>query len=116
MVESEMGAVAWGQWPSPRFPSLLIEPDVRIYRIRLSDWLHPRPTAGQVGAGVLGTALILAPLRGVEWVVYAKEPFAGPQPVLRYLSRYTHRVAILAIALALSPLATRSRARRHCSS
>ena len=36
----------------------------------------------------------LAPLRDVEWVVYAKEPFAGPQPVLRYLSRYTHRVAI----------------------
>jgi len=36
----------------------------------------------------------LAPLRQVEWVVYAKQPFAGPEPVLRYLSRYTHRVAI----------------------
>jgi hypothetical protein len=36
----------------------------------------------------------LAPLRQVEWIVYAKEPFAGPEPVLRYLSRYTHRVAI----------------------
>lgn len=36
----------------------------------------------------------LAPLRRREWVVYAKEPFAGPQQVLRYLSRYTHRVAI----------------------
>src|ERR1700686_156287 len=36
----------------------------------------------------------LAPLRRVEWVVYCKEPFAGPQQVLRYLSRYTHRVAI----------------------
>ena len=36
----------------------------------------------------------LAPLRKLEWVVYAKEPFAGPEPVLRYLSRYTHRVAI----------------------
>ena len=36
----------------------------------------------------------LVPLRQVEWVVYAKEPFAGPEPVLRYLSRYTHRVAI----------------------
>src|SRR5262244_2255685 len=56
-VESRMGAVAWGHWPAPRFPSPLIEPDVRSYRIRLSDWLHPRPTAGQVGAGVLGTAL-----------------------------------------------------------
>jgi len=36
----------------------------------------------------------LAPLRSTEWVVYAKEPFAGPKAVLAYLSRYTHRVAI----------------------
>jgi hypothetical protein len=35
----------------------------------------------------------LAPLRKVEWVVYAKRPFAGPEAVLAYLSRYTHRVA-----------------------
>jgi hypothetical protein len=36
----------------------------------------------------------LAPLRRTEWVVYAKRPFGGPQAVLAYLSRYTHRVAI----------------------
>jgi hypothetical protein len=36
----------------------------------------------------------LAPLRRSEWVVYAKRPFAGPEAVLAYLSRYTHRVAI----------------------
>ena len=36
----------------------------------------------------------LKPLREIDWVVYAKEPFAGPKQVLRYLSRYTHRVAI----------------------
>jgi hypothetical protein len=36
----------------------------------------------------------LTPLRRCEWVVYAKRPFAGPQAVLAYLSRYTHRVAI----------------------
>jgi hypothetical protein len=36
----------------------------------------------------------LEPLRKSEWVVYAKEPFAGPKAVLAYLSRYTHRVAI----------------------
>ena len=29
-----------------------------------------------------------------EWVVYAKPPFGGPQQVLKYLARYTHRVAI----------------------
>ncbi len=36
----------------------------------------------------------LRPLRKIEWVVYAKRPFAGPEAVLVYLSRYTHRVAI----------------------
>jgi hypothetical protein len=36
----------------------------------------------------------LTPLRECEWVVYAKRPFAGPEAVLAYLSRYTHRVAI----------------------
>jgi len=36
----------------------------------------------------------LRPLRKIDWVVYAKEPFAGPKQVLRYLSRYTHRIAI----------------------
>jgi len=39
-------------------------------------------------------AAFLAPLRKIEWVVYAKPPFAGPESVLAYLSRYTHRVAI----------------------
>jgi hypothetical protein len=36
----------------------------------------------------------LKPLRRAEWVVYAKRPFAGPDQVLSYLARYTHRVAI----------------------
>ena len=36
----------------------------------------------------------LAPLRQKEWVVYAKPPFGGPEQVLHYLGRYTHRVAI----------------------
>jgi hypothetical protein len=36
----------------------------------------------------------LKPLHRIEWVVYAKRPFAGPQAVLAYLARYTHRVAI----------------------
>ena len=39
-------------------------------------------------------AAYLAPLRRTEWIVYAKRPFGGPQAVLAYLSRYTHRVAI----------------------
>jgi hypothetical protein len=36
----------------------------------------------------------LAPLRRKNWFVYAKPPFAGPEAVLAYLARYTHRVAI----------------------
>jgi hypothetical protein len=36
----------------------------------------------------------LAPLRKIQWVVYAKPPFGGPEKVLDYLGRYTHRVAI----------------------
>ncbi len=39
-------------------------------------------------------AAFLAPLRKAEWVVYSKRPFGGPEAVLAYLSRYTHRVAI----------------------
>ena len=39
-------------------------------------------------------AACLAPLRTTKWFVYAKRPFAGPQAVLAYLARYTHRVAI----------------------
>lgn len=42
----------------------------------------------------LAFARYLAPLKNSEWVVYAKTPFAGPQQVLDYVGRYTHRVAI----------------------
>ena len=56
MVESGMGAVAWGHWPAPRFPSPLIEPDVRSYQSGSPTGFTARPTAGQSGAGVLGTA------------------------------------------------------------
>ena len=39
-------------------------------------------------------ARYLDPVRQTEWVVYAKPPFGGPQRVLEYLGRYTHRIAI----------------------
>ncbi len=39
-------------------------------------------------------ARLLAPLKNCKWVVYAKPPLGGPQHVLEYLGRYTHRVAI----------------------
>ncbi len=49
-------------------------------------------------------ARTLRPLLKAEWVAYAKRPFAGPQAVLAYLSRSTHRVAI-----------ANSRLHRHCA-
>lgn len=48
--------------------------------------------AGLADAGAF--AAWLAPFRKNEWVVYSKPPFGGPEAVLAYLSRYTHRVAI----------------------
>src|ERR1700732_5023059 len=44
LVESRMGAVTWGLWPTSRFPSPLIKPDEPISGIRLSDWLHRKGT------------------------------------------------------------------------
>lgn len=48
-----------------------------------ADLAHPHAFAGFLGH-----------LRASDWIVYAKRPFAGPEPVLEYLGRYTHRVAL----------------------
>ena len=53
-------------------------------------------------------ARVLAEVRRREWVVYAKPPFGGPEQVLAYLGRYTHRVAI-----ANSRLISMDRGSRH---
>ena len=45
-------------------------------------------------AGIKAFTDWLKPLRRIKWVLYAKRPFSGPDAVLAYLSRYTHRVAI----------------------
>jgi len=45
-------------------------------------------------AGTAAFARWLTPLCHQDWVVYAKRPFGGPEQVLKYLARYTHRVAI----------------------
>ncbi len=74
----------------------------RLFRRRFIEALEKCHRAGrlrffgdQAGLADPGTfARWLAPLRATEWVVYAKRPFAGPEAVLAYLSRYTHRVAI----------------------
>jgi hypothetical protein len=74
----------------------------RLFRRRFLEELECLHRAGRLQFfgehAALGDAQAfaqwLAPLRKCEWVVYAKRPFAGPEAVLAYLSRYTHRVAI----------------------
>ena len=74
----------------------------RLFRRRVLEKLDAAHHAGQLqffGKHVALTnaqafAAYLAPLRNSEWVVYSKRPFGGPEEVLRYLARYTHRVAI----------------------
>lgn len=74
----------------------------RLFRRRFLEELEKAHRCGQLQFFAEYAALgerqafadWLAPLRRSEWVVYAKRPFAGPQAVLAYLSRYTHRVAI----------------------
>jgi hypothetical protein len=74
----------------------------RLFRRRFLEALIQAHAAGQLQffgeyahlSDATAFADWLAPLRKCEWVVYAKRPFAGPEAVLGYLSRYTHRVAI----------------------
>ncbi len=74
----------------------------RLFRRLLLDKLSAAHDAGRLQFFAQHEALadpdsfaeFVRPLRNLEWVVYAKRPFAGPQAVLAYLSRYTHRVAI----------------------
>jgi hypothetical protein len=74
----------------------------RLFRRLFLTMLHAAHEAGRLQffgghaalADTQAFSAYLAPLRRAEWVVYAKRPFGGPQAVLAYLSRYTHRVAI----------------------
>jgi len=74
----------------------------RLFRRLFLERLTAAHTAGRLSffgnhaplADAQAFATYLAPLRRAEWVVYSKRPFGGPQAVLAYLSRYTHRVAI----------------------
>jgi hypothetical protein len=74
----------------------------RMFRGKYLALLRQAPAAGALTwhgelAGLAAPAAFAAWLRAPyqrEWVVYAKEPFGGPEPVLKYLARYTHRVAL----------------------
>lgn len=74
----------------------------RLFRRRFFEELEQAHRAGQLQfygeyaqiSDASAFAKWLGPMRRCELVLYAKRPFAGPQEVLAYLSRYTHRVAI----------------------
>lgn len=69
---------------------LILEGLVRLHKAEKLQFFGDH--AGLIDRGAF--AAFLTPLRKIDWVVYAKEPFAGPKAVLAYLSRYTHRIAI----------------------
>ena len=91
------------RWISSR-PAFLLPVRVlsKLFRRLFLTRLHELHTAGRLHFFGDRVALndrsafrrYLAPLRKKKWVVYAKPPFAGPEAVLAYLSRYTHRIAI----------------------
>ena len=91
------------RWVAAR-PKYLLPVKVlsRLFRRRMLEELVKAHAAADLRFFNEHTALsdrpaftaFLQPLRRLKWVVYAKEPFAGPEPVLRYMARYTHRVAI----------------------
>jgi hypothetical protein len=74
LVESKMGAVAWGLWPTPRFPSPLIEPDVPISAIRLTDWFHRKAHVGPISRSRRRSLLEMA----VSWAKLAEEAGYAP--------------------------------------
>ena len=97
------GLASDGRWVACR-PGFFLPVRVlsRLYRHLFLDRLQAAFDTGDLKfVGALaplaepaGFAGHLKSMRGLEWVVYAKRPFAGPQTVLDYLGRYTHRVAI----------------------
>ncbi|HKB38942.1 MAG TPA: IS91 family transposase [Gemmataceae bacterium] len=68
----------------------------RLFRGKFLAWLRQAFASGQLAGWTDSAAFTrwLTPLYGTDWVVYAKPPFGGPERVLKYLARYTHRVAI----------------------
>ena len=93
----------WPRWVSCK-PGFFLPVRVlsRLFRRLFLEKLRAEHHAGnlnffaehQVLAEPSAFADWLQPLRQREWVVYAKRPFVGPEAVLAYLARYTHRVAI----------------------
>jgi Putative transposase len=89
------------QWISCR-PNFFLSVAVlaRLFRRLFVDYLR-RPSTPETCSSFppwshfrSATPRYITPIRKKDWVVYAKQPFAGPEEVLKYVARYTHRVAI----------------------
>jgi hypothetical protein len=83
------------RWIPPRHSRFLfpVRALAKVFRGKFLDGLRQRFERGDLGPDDALRAL-LHTLRQRDWVVYAKPPFAGPESVLRYLGRYTHRIAL----------------------
>jgi hypothetical protein len=91
------------RWIHPRYPFFLpVKVLGRVFRGKFVAGLKRAFRQGQLAfpgslqalAGENAFHAFLRPLFRQDWVVYAKRPFGGPEHVLHYLARYTHRVAI----------------------
>ena len=89
-----------GQWmPAKRGFLFAVRALSQVFRGKYLDALQSARANGQLNSNPVASdlaawRLLLERLRQHDWVVYAKRPFAGPEQVLDYLGRYTHKVAI----------------------
>ncbi len=83
------------QWVSAK-PGFLLPVQVLslVFRGKLLDKLQQAASQGKIGLAGANLDTLLQQAARHSWVVYCKPPFAGPQQVLRYLSRYTNQIAI----------------------
>jgi hypothetical protein len=109
--------VARNRWVSAR-PGFLVPVRVlsRVFRGRLLQDFSESLRDGSAGVGASFGRQLLRQAAAKEWVVYSNAPMAGPAQVLRYLGRYTHRIAIgneRLVALEGGQVIFRYRDRRH---
>jgi hypothetical protein len=90
-----------GQWCAPKRSASFLFPVHALSKVLRGKFLHAlarASAAGKLTQDPASTASLrqarLTQLLRHDWVVYAKTPLAGPEVVLDYLSRYTHRVAL----------------------
>ncbi len=90
-----------GQWCGPKRSPTFLFPVHALSKVLRGKFLDALLLAGQAGtlphdpaATNVARQARLVQLKRHDWVVYAKTPLAGPELVLDYLSRYTHRVAV----------------------